>query len=182
MCFTETFLKPHEHVESLPLNHGLSVVFRCDRAASEDLSRGGVMIACAQHMLPIPTHIQHYPSLEVVSVLVKQQQLCIVAVYRRPQLPLSTFIPLFSDYLGLLPHSAIPTIILGDFNGNQLSLSLSRTVFHGLKAFQTSRGTTDMRSRKPGGGSPKIKGTMFCVCSDKCEQVPLPVSICCMSN
>ena len=41
--------------------------------------------------------------------------------------------------------------------------------------------TTDMRSRKPG-SSPKIKGTMFCVCSDKCEQVRLPVSICCVSN
>ena len=39
------------------------------------------MIACAPHMLPISTHIQHHPSLEVVSVLVKQQQLCIIAVY-----------------------------------------------------------------------------------------------------
>ena len=43
-------MKPHEHVESLPLNHGLSVVFRCDRAASEDLSCGGVMIACATNI------------------------------------------------------------------------------------------------------------------------------------
>ena len=55
-------------LRAIPLNHGLSVVFRCDRAASEDLSRGGVMIACAPHMLPIPAHIQHHPSLEVVSV------------------------------------------------------------------------------------------------------------------
>ena len=60
---------------------------------------------------------------------------------------------------------------------------LSRTVFYGLKAFQTSWATTDMRSRKPGGGSPKIKGTMFCVCSDKCEQVCVPVSfVACLTN
>ena len=32
-------------------------------------------------------------------------------------------------------------------------VSLSRTVFYGLKAFQTSWATTDMRSTKPGGGS-----------------------------
>ena len=139
MCFTETFLK-HKHVESLPLYHGLSVVFRCDRAASEDLSRGGVMVACAPHMLPISTHIQHHPSLEVVSVLVKQQQLCIVAVYRRPQLPLSMFIPLFSDFLRLLPHSAIPTIILGDFNDNQLSLSPTSA----LSRYMTSLGFSQL--------------------------------------
>ena len=87
------------------------------------ISHGCVMITCAPHMLPISTHIQHHPSLEVMSVLVKQQQLCIVAVYRRPQLPLSTFIPLFSDYLWLFPHSAIPAMILVDFNDNQLFLS-----------------------------------------------------------
>ena len=98
------------------------------------------MIACAPHMLPIPTHIQHRPSLEVVSVLVKQQQLCIVAVYRRPQLPLSTFIPLFNDYLGLLPHSAIPTIILGDFNDNQLSLSPTSA----LSKYMTSLGFSQL--------------------------------------
>ena len=60
---------------------------------------------------------------------------------------------------------------------------MSRTVFYGLKAFQTSWAMTDMPSRKPGGGSPKIKGTMFSVYSDKCEQVRVPVPFAaCLTN
>ena len=123
MCFTESFLKPHEHVGSLTLSQGLCTMFRCDRAGSEDLSHGGVTIACAPHMLPVSSGIQHHPSLEVVSVLVEYHQLCIVAVYRRPQLSMTTFLPLLTDYLKQLPHSTLPTLILGDFNDNLVSLS-----------------------------------------------------------
>ena len=57
------------------------------------------MIACAPHMLPVSSSIQHHPSLEVVSVLVNHHQLCIVVVYRRPQLSKTTFLPLLTDYL-----------------------------------------------------------------------------------
>ena len=57
---------------------------------------------------------------------------------------------------------------------------MSRTVFYGLKAFQTSWATTDMRSRKPGGGRSK---ELFSVCSNKCEQVRVPVSfVACLTN
>ena len=62
MCFTETFLKPHQHVGNLTLNQGLCTMFSCDRAGSEDLSHGGMMIACAPHMLSVSTGIQHHPS------------------------------------------------------------------------------------------------------------------------
>ena len=114
---------------------------RSYRAKLEDISND-TCIANTEVMCFTETFlkIQHHPSLEVVSVLVKQQQLCIVAVYRRPQLPLSTFIPLFSDYLGLLPHSAIPTIILGDFNDNQLSLSPTSA----LSKYMTSLGFSQL--------------------------------------
>ena len=77
------------------LSQGLCTMFRCDRVGGEDLSHGGVMIVYAPHMMPVSSGIQHHPSLEVVSVLVKHHQLCIVVVYRRPQLSMTTFLPLY---------------------------------------------------------------------------------------
>jgi len=120
MCFSETFLQPHQHVNSLPLNYGSSVIFRCDRP---DGQAGGVMIACSSYWKPQLNPIQKHPSLEAVSVIINQQQLYIIAVYRRPQLSLNKFLSMFKEYLGQLPHSARPTIILGDFNENLLSSS-----------------------------------------------------------
>ena len=125
MCFTETFLKPCPHIASLPLSCSSSAQFRFDRDVSQDLSNGGVMIVCASHLMPHTVSLQHHRDLEIVSILVNHQQLCIVAVYRRPQLSLSRFLTLFKDYLYHLPHSTIPTIILGDFNENLLSSLLS---------------------------------------------------------
>ena len=99
------------------------------------------MIACAPDLLPQSTPVQHHPSLEVVNVLVNHQQLCIIAVYRRPQLPLSVFISLFNDYLRQLLYSAIPTIILGDFNENLLSSPAST-----LSGFMSSLGFSQLVS------------------------------------
>ena len=61
MYFTETFLKPHQHVGSLTLSQSLSTMFRCDRAGGKGISRGSVMIACTPHMPAVPTSIQQYP-------------------------------------------------------------------------------------------------------------------------
>ena len=48
-------------------------------------------------VLPVSTHIQHNPSLDVVSIIqVNHHQLCIVVVHWRLQLTLSRFFPLFS--------------------------------------------------------------------------------------
>ena len=48
-------------------------------------------------VLPVSTHIQHNPSLDVVSIIqVNHHQLCIVVVHWRLQLTLSRFLPLFS--------------------------------------------------------------------------------------
>ena len=60
MCFTETFLKPHDHIEldCLPML-GQCSLFRLDRveACTEDLSKGGVMIVCLQpRRSPFPHH------------------------------------------------------------------------------------------------------------------------------
>lgn len=120
MCFTETFLQPHQHVHNLSLNHSSSVLFRCDRPAGQGLSNGGVMIACASNLQPHITPLEQHTSLEAVAVEVNNGQLYIIAVYRRPQLPLNRFLSMLKDYLRQLPHSSKPTIILGDFNENLL--------------------------------------------------------------
>ena len=102
MCFTETFLKPYQHIGGdLLLNTEVSEVFRLDRVA-QDLSHGGIMIACATSLLPESTNISHPTLLEVKTVTVTTHsnlRMCVVAVYRRPQLPLATFLPLLDDYL-----------------------------------------------------------------------------------
>ena len=52
MCFTETFLKPHQNVSGPVLNGESSVVYRFDRPTTntQDLSNGGVMITCASSL------------------------------------------------------------------------------------------------------------------------------------
>ena len=148
MCFTETHLKSHHDVSSLTLNGESSVLYRCDcvPSSAQDLSNGGVLIACASSLHPVRTSIQHPPTLEIVSIVVSTQtghRICVVAVYRRPQLPLGTFLPLLNDYLSNLPHQThqgMPTVILGDFNENLLpSTSSSR-----LLQFMSSLGYTQL--------------------------------------
>lgn len=123
MCFTETFLKPHHHINSLILNGELSHLYRCDRAptSAQDLSNGGVMVACVPSLNPQRMHIEHPTSLEIVSIMIttpKNHQIYVIAVYRRPQLPLRNTLSLFANYLTHLPHQSQPTVILGDFNEN----------------------------------------------------------------
>ena len=131
MCFTETFLKPHQHVGSdILLNTEDSEVFRLDRVttSSQDLSNGGIMIACATSLLPESTNISHPTLLEIKSVTVTTNsnlRMYVVAVYRRPQLPLATFLPLFADYLSRIPHQEMPTVVLGDFNEDLLQTATS---------------------------------------------------------
>ena len=49
MCFSETFLQPHQQLDdnNLPMQEEC-VVFRLDRqrSTSEDLTKGGIMIVC----------------------------------------------------------------------------------------------------------------------------------------
>ena len=145
MCFTESFLKPHQHVNSLTLNGESSILYRYDRVttSSQNLSNGGVMIACASSLQPHSISIQHPPSLEIVSIMVsthRDLQMCVVVVYRRPQLPLRSLLSLLEDYLGDLPHQTMPTVIVGDFNENLLS-SPSSSV---LLQFMASQGFTQL--------------------------------------
>ena len=66
--------------------------------------------------------------------------MCVVAVYRRPQLPLSTFLPLLDDYLSRIPHQEIPTVVLGDFNEDLLSTAHSSRVV----TLMTSKGFSQL--------------------------------------
>ena len=96
MCFTETFLKPHQHVGTdLLLNGERSQVYRADRTRTDaqNLSNGGVMITCTTSLLPQNLQIAHCPLLEVRAITVttpSKANMCIVTVYQRPQLPLVT--------------------------------------------------------------------------------------------
>ena len=125
MCFTESFLKPNQGVSNLILNGESSVMYRCDRmtTSTQGLSNGGVMIACRSSLLPRCTGKPHSPSLEVESIIVDpcpNLRMCVIVVYRRPQLLLTNFLSLLNDYLSLLSHETMPTVILGNFNENLL--------------------------------------------------------------
>ena len=145
MCFTETFLKPHHNVSGPVLNGEPSVVYRFDRntTSTQDLSNGGVMIACASSLMSERTNVPHPPTLEVESILVNARsnlRICVIAVYRRPQLLLSTFLALFEDYLSNIQHHTLPTVILGDFNENLLPYTSSSR----LLQFMSSKGFSQL--------------------------------------
>ena len=129
MCFSETFLSPHQHIEHdyLPMQ-GECMVFRLDRLQtnSEDLAKGGLMIVCPRSLQPVRISIHHPSQLEVVSIMITSTHsgctMCVIAVYRRPQQLLTAFLDSFRNYMSNLPQ-IMPTIILGDFNDNLLSTS-----------------------------------------------------------
>ena len=130
MCFTEIFLRPHHHIEQhhLPIQDEC-LIFRldCQQTSTEDLSKGGVMIICPKLLQPVS---QTPPQIEVVSIIANSInsncQVCVVAVYRRPQLPLAIFLPLMDEFISNLPQ-IVPTIIVGDFNDDLFAISrLSR--------------------------------------------------------
>ena len=64
--------------------------------------------------------------------------MCIVAIYRRPQQHLATFLSLVNDYLANLPQ-IVPTVIVGDFNED-----ISRSNPSRLLQLMTSRGFTQL--------------------------------------
>ena len=85
------------------------------------------------------------PSLEVVSIAVTSfldVEMCVIAVYRRPQLPLSNFLSLLESYVRCIQHQIMPTLILGDFNENLLNTGSSR-----LQQFMSSLGFLQLVSR-----------------------------------
>jgi len=53
-------------------------------------------------------------------------KICVVVVYRRPQLPMVTFLPLLDNYLSRIPHQTMPTVVLGDFNDDVSTVSSSQ--------------------------------------------------------
>ena len=145
MCFTETFLQPGQHLESshLPMTDECTV-FRQDRiqTSTEDLAKGGIMIVCPSSLQPVRMNVPHPPQLEILNVETISThsggRMRIIAVYRRPQQHLATFLSLIEAYLANLPQ-IVPTIILGDFN-EDISRSNSST----LLQLMTSRGFSQL--------------------------------------
>ena len=106
----------------------MNVRFSDWQTNNEDLAKGGIIL-CSMSLQPIRINLQHHPpQLEVVSIMATSTHsgcmMCIMAVYRRPNQPLTAFLPLLNHYLSDLPQ-IMPTIILGDFNENLLSPSPS---------------------------------------------------------
>ena len=95
---------------------------------NEDLAKGGIMIVCSRSLQPIRINIQHPPQLEIVSIMATSThsgcRMCIMAVYRHPNQPLTTFLPLLNQYISNISQ-IMPTVILRDFNDNLLSPSPS---------------------------------------------------------
>ena len=145
MCFTETFLKPHQHIERkhLPLQNDCQL-FRFDRiqTTSEDLIKGGVLIICPTSLRPVRIQFNRLLQLEAVSIVTTSphsgHRMCIVAVYRRPQQPLATFLSLMDQLIYNLPQ-IVPTIILGDFNEDIFSKSNSSRLLHFMSSKRFSQ-------------------------------------------
>ena len=131
MCFTETFLQPQQQLEhnQLPMQEEC-MVFRLDRqqTSRNDLTKGGIMIACSTSLQPVRIDTQRPSQLEAVSIIATSTnsgcRMCILAVYKHPQQPMTTFLSLMDEFISSLPQ-IVPTIILGDFNDDLLSTSSS---------------------------------------------------------
>ena len=146
MCFTETFLQPGQHLESshLPVTEECTV-FRQDRiqTSTEDLAKGGIMIVCPSSLQPVRMNVPHPPQLEILTVKTSSThsvgRMCIIAVYRRPQQHLATFLSLIGDYLANLPQIVPTIIIVGDFNED-----ISRSNSSRLLQLMISRGFSQL--------------------------------------
>ena len=157
MCFTEMFLKPHQQIDvNLLLANESCQFFRLDRVttSTQDLSNGGIMIACAASLYPESVHVLRPPVLEANSITIttgSNLKMCVVAVYRRQQLPMIIFLSHFDYYLTAILHPTMPSVILGDFNDNLLSTttnSFRLLGFMAAKGFsqQVTMPTTDSGS------------------------------------
>ena len=119
-------------------------VFRQDRiqTSTEYLAKGGIMIVCPSSLQPVRMNVPHPPQLEILTVKTSSTnsvgRMCIIAVYRRPQQHLATFLSLVGDYLANLPQ-IVPTIIVGDFNED-----ISRSNSSRLLQLMTSRGFSQL--------------------------------------
>ena len=140
MCFTETFLRPQQQLgDKLPMKEDC-MVFRLDRTQTslDDLTKGGIMIACPKSLQPIRITNDTPSQLELIGITATStHSRCIITVYRRPQQPLTTFLTLMDHLISNLPQ-IVPTIILGDFNDDPISTSPSLRLLH----FMSSKGFT----------------------------------------
>lgn len=142
ITFTESHLKPSQslHPDVLP-KESLSI-FRCD---CSQMSKGGVVTFASDALEPEQTHVD-VPSLELTVVHLKQKQLHIITIYRRPgTVTLKRFLQSCEKLLSLDSLASGNILIVGDFNeevGGKTSL-----LFEGKGFKQAKHGpTTDYGS------------------------------------
>ena len=90
LCFSETWLSPHQQVQFLKVDHS---TFRCDR--NEQNTKGGVLTSVSKILQPL----QHqsftngkFESLTVLLILSPTIMLSITNIYRSPTLNFREFI------------------------------------------------------------------------------------------
>ena len=136
-CFCETWLTQSD---PSPVLQGHQISIRCDRASGDN--KGGVMISIPEHMQPTSTHRYALNGIEAVSTILllpDTTQIHVALLYRSPSVPLQTLTSLMSRVLNHVSMSSLPSIVLGDFNGDILHQSNSRVV-----TFMSSHGYTQV--------------------------------------
>lgn len=126
LCFTETWLTPQQDNPHIA-NH--SSVVRSDRMS--DNNKGGVMISMHQtiqisHVTKFPLNNILIEAFTATLILPNHKQLQVTVVYRSPSVPTSILLTVMSSILNPMTSSSIPSIVLGDFNEDNLAKTDSR--------------------------------------------------------
>ena len=114
LCFCETWLNA---AQPTPLLLDNQADIRCDRVSNEN--KGGVLICVLNYTSLTCVHRFAATGIEAVSAtihLTGTDSLKIAVVYRSPSVAQATLITLLTRLLTHLTISALPCVILGDFN------------------------------------------------------------------
>ena len=114
LCFCETWLNASQPT---PLLLDSQAEIRCDRMSNEN--KGGVLMCVPSYTRPTCVHRFAATGIEAVSAtihLTGTDSLQIAVVYRSLSVAQATLITLLTRLLTHLTISALPCVILGDFN------------------------------------------------------------------
>ena len=120
LCFCETWLNASQPT---PLLLDNQAEIRCDRMSNEN--KGGVLMCVPSYTSPTCVHRFAATGIEAVSAtihLTGTDSLQIAVVYRSPSVAQATLITLLTRLLTHLTISALPCVILCDFNEDILKI------------------------------------------------------------
>ena len=120
VCFSETWLsQQHPTVEFFKWGY---TVFHCERNGEN--TKGGVLMSIPTGMLPVQIHSFSNGRLEAVTAVITLPWLGSISlstIYRSPSLSLDNLLRFLDSFLPALPRdNTIPSVIVGDFNENQI--------------------------------------------------------------